>query len=515
MTTPEGFALPSRSGSPSPSVAREFARRVGEIDGQARILLPNHHAGRWCSIQEAVESGASYMVRPRDDLLILDGDADDSLDGLLHLATDLRAHGIGPVVTASGRPGRGHLIAIVRESQRLVPLQDACRNIGFDVRGDWSMIRPPHAPHHLAAFPPSRPADPGTDDEALDALSRPWERFGLLSRRMSHLLRYGDTEHRYLAQGRPDRSRVVQAIVTGGSNRGFTADHLFNVLMDPVNVGGQKVREIASDRSEAAARKYVDLSLTKAERLPPMQRTISRTTQVLHETRQAALVWPFGGRGGPTEFAVLCVHISIAEKTHRLYYDLNVRDVALRAGVSRSAAGAANHRLAEQGWLRVMRKGGREWSTTYLLRPSPSWTVLLEGGVREYEDCPGCWDPSLAIWGDGGVGKIGFLVWTRLCNIAHPVVLLASRLGRSPATVTEHLHLLLAHGLARPRGREQWMRGPVDPELASERLLKVHPEVEASQRARRERYEAERTQFDPRRRAITRSRSGTADRVEP
>ena len=498
---------------PDPRATLEFAVRIAEIGGRARLLLPDHTAGEWCTIEEAIASRQSFMVRPRDDLLVLDGDERDSLDRLLRLAEKFQRAGFSPVVTASGDAGHGHLIVVVRDAGRLTKFRQAGRGEGFDVRGGSRMLRPPGAPHHLPGMPPSRVIYPPNELDALSSLERPWERFGLLSRRMSAVLRYGDIEGRYRKSdgSYPDRSRVVQAIATGAHNKGWTADALMHVFMDTYNVGGEKVREIAGSRGEAAARKYVEGALKKAAALPPPNEGASAIRQSLGATRRAALISPFTGRGGPTEFAVLLVHIGVAEKAGRLHYDLNVRDVALRAGVSRSAASVAHMRLVDTGWLLVLRRGGQERSTLWQLLgpppswtvdlPSPSWTVDLYGGVREVEDCPG-WgmNPNQAVWSEIGVGKVGFLVWTRLAQSPTTLATLCLNLDRGPRVVTKHLKALREHGLASCDPSGSWIRGRVSPEVASARLLRVHPHLQKDLGSREETYRAERSNFAGRRR---------------
>ena len=478
--------------------------RIAEIGSRARLLLADHTAGRWCTIEEAITSRRSFMVRPRDDLLVLDGDDSDSIDRLLRLVEKLRNLGLHPVVTASGTVGHGHLILVVRDDDLLTELRRAGRAEGFDVRGGPSMLRPPGAPHHHPGVAPSRVIYPSNESDALSALERPWEQFGHLSGPMSGLLRYGDMKGRYRKPdgSYPDRSAVVQAIATGAHNKGWTADALLYVFMDMYNVGGEKVREITKSRGEAAARTYVERALRKAAQLPPPNEGPTSIRRMLGTTRHAALTSPFAGRGGPTEFAVLLVHLGVAQRAGRLYYDLNVRDVALRSGVSRSAASAAHARLVDTGWLRVLRHGGQQGSTVWLLLgPPPSWTVDLYGGVREEEDCPG-WEvnPSQAIWSEVGVGKAGLLVWTRLGPSPTPLTALCISLSRSPSVVSKHLEVLRDHGLSNRDARRDWVRGALTPELASERLLSAHPDLKAALGCRQETYQAERSNFDGRRR---------------
>ena len=128
---PWGPTLPS---DPHLPATFEFALRIAEIGGRARLLLPDHTAGRWCSVAEAIASGRSFMVRPRDDVLVLDGDVPDALDRLLQLAEKMRRAGLRPVVTASGTAGHGHLIAVIRDDHLLAKLRQAGRAKGFDVR---------------------------------------------------------------------------------------------------------------------------------------------------------------------------------------------------------------------------------------------------------------------------------------------------------------------------------------------------------------------------------------------
>jgi hypothetical protein len=201
----------------------------------------------------------------------------------------------------------------------------------------------------------------------------------------------------------------------------------------------------------------------------------------------AAATFPWKGRGGVTDQIVLVeAHCKRARIAGKLRYGLDVRTVAMEAGIGLGTVSRSHDRLSGMGWLRLAQGADRANSKSniwHLMLPRsmrPKWNTPVfdgkpPGAVVEHPDLPqggrGAMAPagtlgagaSHDVWRTRrGLGKAAYRVW----RILDPVVVktcgdLGWLLDREQRTIERHLARLDRHGLALRDGIG-WRRGDAD-----------------------------------------------------
>ena len=383
----------------------------------------------------------------------------------------------------SGRAFHRHLFVRVADPQKRERMIRWARRRGIDVRNPGP-IRPPFAPHRLGLRVTL--LQPNTVEAALEALAPSPNRHRVsLSGRMFALLRYGDRDGRYRS-----RSEVVQALAQAAVNAGFPESWLLRVLLDPKNLGGQKVAEIAARNGENAARRYVTLSYRKALQRAahsPAFRNGSDALTAISEIAQAADARHFPGRGGATALAVLHAHIAIARRVRGVRYGASVRELAEIAGLSSIATvSAANRRLEQAGFLVHLDKSWGGGSTRYLLKLPRSVTNPnnhTSGGVRSIVRVG--YDPGKDAWRWRALGKSAWRVWRVLDG--RTVGELSALVGVGRSAIRKHLRSLGAWGLAARDGGKRWHSVHCDLDAIAQKLGSA-----GARKRQRERHQQER-----------------------
>ena len=268
----------------------ELANAVSsELEGRL-ISADNQSLGRWVTIDEAVERDACFAVPVRDDVLALDCDKPEGVETLWEVRDFLAGFGIESVVLESGQEGHLHLFAWVPHPALRKTAGAMARAAKIDVR-TGAFLRPPLIRHRLDY--PVNLLQPTNAEAALRALlSTPLDLDDRVSRagpdplepdamggreaewadtednrekqplspRMQQLLAKGDIHGVY-----PSRSEVIQAITTDAVRQGWNLTEVFEVLMYPKNVGGERLHEIAERSGDEAALAWLEPGYTKAE----------------------------------------------------------------------------------------------------------------------------------------------------------------------------------------------------------------------------------------------------------
>lgn len=345
-----------------------FAHAIARPGARALIIDKDNQSGGWMSIDGAVRSGQALAVSCRPEILALDADGSEIGALLEHCGVCMtKLAGLSPVLVASGRPGHRHLFVRIVDARIRADFEEWARNHGIDVRKDQKLIRPPLAPHRQGL--PVKLLLPEDASEALRRLALNEQpiseaRPRRLPDRTFRLLLYGDAQGRYKS-----RSELVQAIVQGAVNAGFGFDYIFDKLMDPSNIGGAKVREIATSKDRRAAHRYVTQSHQKA--LAMQTQSFKGAMEALGEIRAlrnfaTSLSWQ--DRTGPTDRAVILGHLQIAELRKCLTYQAGVRNIAIHAGLSSlGAVSRAQKRLMQAGWLRSDSIGRYDTASTWTI----------------------------------------------------------------------------------------------------------------------------------------------------
>jgi hypothetical protein len=158
----------------------------------------------------------------------------------------------------------------------------------------------------------------------------------------------GEKERLFLRQGivppGKSRSELIQSVAVSAVNRGWTREEFHEVMLSRSNKGAAKILE----KSAAARRAYLDHTWDKAIKFVQRNPPISNREEALHQIRamRAAvdrMDWSYPN--GWIHYAVLVVHLDLAETLGRLEYAASIRRIAVKAGVTKDTVMNAHDRL--------------------------------------------------------------------------------------------------------------------------------------------------------------------------
>lgn len=351
-----------------------------------------------------------YAVYLSDDegrfrTLALDVDCADLAEGRVQVAAlcaALLGAGIEFVEARSGQPGRRHLLATFErplDAASVRTLAVGLKAIAPDL--DASMlfnprtgcIRPPLSPHRLGGFSEIV----GDVGEALAVLQRgnppeAFERLRLalggvtdghetatlassgpeaairhcdLSAHTWHLIRNGNPD-------RSDRSATAWACALGVANSGWEFAEFLALCMDRHMRGLDHLRRERAGSGfrrrhdvAAAARRMWRRAVSFVARNPARSPLDIEVERVIAAVKSADGAW--GGQGGPSCRAALDALLTLARRYGRVVVGASVRQIAELAGLSRSAASTALHRLQMKGWVQRVAAAVGPLATEYRL----------------------------------------------------------------------------------------------------------------------------------------------------
>jgi hypothetical protein len=370
------------------SVQLRFALAIAKHGTDALLIDSNNKPMKRVAIAEAVRLGGCFAVTVDDEVLALDADEETAAANLeRHITPILTNLRIEPVLVASGGIARRHLFARVADSNDRQFIATLAQKLRCDVR---SVIRPPLSPHRSGLV--ATLIRPRSVDQALRLLSkRETERTrsdrpsGRISARMFELLRDGDKTGAYRS-----RSEVVQAVALAAVNAGLSPEWLSKVLTNPHNRSGEKVREIAREKGNQSAQRYVEHAYEKARsyalRNPPVgtrAEALGLIKDIEREFDAPGNQYLFAGKRGPSLRAVLQALIGIAKHCGRIEFEASYREICEHAGIrSRRVVHRSLKRLACLHVIDITRapiRGSKQGR--YLLR-SFRYHSDHTGGVR-------------------------------------------------------------------------------------------------------------------------------------
>jgi hypothetical protein len=303
----------------------------------------------------------------------------------------------------------------------------------------------------------------------------------------------GEKERLFLRQGTvprgKSRSELIQSVADSAVNRGWTREKFREVMLRRSNKGAAKILE----KSANAARAYLDRSWDKAIKFVRQNPPISNGEAARRHIRamRAAIDrmdWSYPN--GWTHYAVLIVHLDIAETLGRLEYEASIRRVAGKAGVTKDTVMNAHDRLTRL-LIPLAVPVGR--TSRWKLRTAAGRDSNNLRICEEY--CPDQRSGSdHDVWHQWGMGKGGWRTWNAL-NVTGGMTSsgLAGRLRAKPRTTTDRLKRLERLGMARRSG-SHWFRVERDlDEVAAELgTLGRLAARKSLHRAEQERYEKRR-----------------------
>lgn len=472
------------------------------------VVTNDYGEHRWDA--DALPDGpfAVYLARSgRYRTLAFDIDAKEGADpvGDAHrLAAMLDAAGVRYVEAISGPRGGRHLIATFPDGLPASLVAALAKHLAGTVipsldatplcNPRTGSIRPPGAPHRAGGVstlvtPAARARlllAAGNPRDAFDRLctavgvpvggeSHPWSPARSprpLSQRIVRLLHHGDVDGVYA-----DRSALAAAICLAFVNAGRPYEEFQRATLDPACRGLDHLRRalVADGRYRFRSR----AAITAAARRMWRGRVVYASTHparggsstvapivgaILAAVDAQARRW--GGQAGPTDRAVLHALLDRALRADRMRVHAGARDLALDAGVSRSAAARAMYRLARDGWLTRVEQAAGTRAAEYRLHtpagagewhaPSAPFTMAVGGTLAPAP--PTTWlrrtvtTQAHDAFTSDGLGRYAGAVLLALLNAPGTARHLARRTGLSMPTVRKHLHRLRTTGLAEPTG---------------------------------------------------------------
>jgi hypothetical protein len=488
----EIYAVSTQAGGSVTDIRVALARAVAAGPDGRIVPADNKRLGRWVRIEDAVGQDLCVAVCIRDDILALDCDGPDGVEPLWQIYEHLVDVGVQPVVLTSGQPERLHLFAWVPHDGFRQWLVDTSHTPGLDVRtGRW--MRPPLTAHRLGYE--VNLLRPKTADEALTALTTVPDDFearntadslgdgrvadatillpgpdtsrppGELAPRARSLLRRGDTAGRYTS-----RSEMVQAITFDAVRAGWDFKDLFDALMDPSAVGGDRLREEVAKKSEDRARRWLRGGWDKASALIAQGNNGSLAGRVMcwRQGVSEALT----GAGATSDRLVMDALLARVAKVGSLEINASQRELADEVGITKVTAANSLQRLAERGlWTATGTSRLANHAKTYRLNAT-ALDALAGARLNPPHSHPhdserggSMLDVDHDLFRNNrGLGKGTGLTWRFLGSDPQSVAELATRRGICPGTVRSHLKRLQAYDLAEqtPRG---WIRLPVSPKV--------------------------------------------------
>jgi hypothetical protein len=313
----------------------------------------------------------------------------------------------------------------------------------------------------------------------------------------------GNNERLFLRRGvvptGKTRSDMIQSVADSAANRGWTREQFREVMLNRSNKGAAKILE----KTETAAWAYLDRCWDKAiefvSRNPPISNRETALRQV-RAIRAAIDRLDWSHPTGPIDYAVLMVHLDIAETLANLGYAASIRRIADKAGVTKDTVMAAHARLS-RFLICLPVSVGR--TSRWKLRTAAARDSNNLPTCEEY--CPNQRDGSdHDVWHHWGLGKGCWRAWNVLSvNGGLTSSELADRLRSKPPTTIDRLERLRRSGLTRC-SCSHWYRVERD-------LEEVAAELGTLGRlaARKGRHRAEQEHYERQRQDDERSRLGS------
>lgn len=425
---------------------------------------------------------------------------------------------LGGFVVWSGSPGRAHVYVPLTRSVSLEEHELLCRGLVERFGGDASkvsdndLLRPAGTRNYKVAGSPTPvwlelpPGLPPRTPEDLAAqlhidtthpnktLRESQEREDPLSpvipvvTHLSALNRLSITYAKLVTTGdhpkHPSASEARMAVTLHAHRRGLSIEEFATIALDPHHGMSKWYRN--------RGRKLLDKEWAKAvKKAAEPQPEVSDKLKAISSV---ALVTPFPGRGGVSEYAVLHGILTRAREVNKNDLDISVRTAAIYANVSQNTAARAIKRLEEAGWLQLLREAdapSRLAAKYRLTVPTPEGAIPGSPESSEAQDLP-----RSDYWIKAGTSALQ--LFHRLLHTPVTQAELVEATGRSRNNVHKHLQLLRADGLLVQAEDERWHVASRDTEH-----LSVRYGWQGAAQVRIDRHQAQRAGWDIRVRSNT------------
>jgi DNA-binding transcriptional ArsR family regulator len=392
------------------------------IDVDLRVLLPT-----WVdrALDELCARQLESLREVDDDFEVASDEARESVRrrlALSNIATELATRGLSPVMVRSGRPGHRHLFCAVSDPEVRGQMAEAAADAGLDNRHDHALIRPPGWPHRQGyeisvasigrnSYSGDQTTSPrvwlaaaaaldGREASAVVRLAsppstrQPTTSSAQLPERLWQMIHAGDVDRRYTKSGGTDRSALTLVICNLAVVAGVHQNHLWNLLVDRRNKGGEGLRSRIEQRGldgRNGARAWFETLWKKAN--DGKERSVfvkgrAQSVWYIHQLESLAQESTFAGASGSTDYAVLGACHELGRSWGSRYVPLPTRQVSLEAGVSAATAGRSLKRLQASGWLSLVRVSKEDRSAVYRLTAPPGTSIDQSTCPATDDDAP-------------------------------------------------------------------------------------------------------------------------------
>jgi DNA-binding transcriptional ArsR family regulator len=418
----------------------EVARLVGT--GRASYIDQDNRLVGTSSLAAAVTSRRAYFVEVRDGILALDFDNEETADFEARWAYSLlRIAGFLPVMCASGGDSRRHVFCRIGKAEASRVLSPM--GLGVTDQRMRRTIRPPYTPHRSGATT-SRSLLIDEPTELVERLRSSGYPLGHAARGV------------FNSRTSRDRSATIFSAALGAANANWSFDEFLLVLdCSEIPISELFAARVEEQGREATVNWLRDYVWTRAVQQVATTPAIRR--REIDPGVRATLAWVLDQEWPSTKGAIdRSVAVALLwgrRRAGRMTFDMSERDIALSAGVSRSAAQAALARL--QGVLVdgepfLVRHGVEDARQRVHL--SSSWH--MHSVPQEYTMAQAVFERIVSIVehdvfrNNGGLGTSSRLIYI---SLTHRGMLrfaeLVKRTGLSKDTVRRHLVSLEAEGL--------------------------------------------------------------------
>jgi len=477
------------------------------------------------SLAAAEESGRSFMLMPKNNLIVIDFDRSEpayKTEPYFIYLDWLKSREVAYFEWNSGRAGHRHLVVAFSTVALQTEAWHYLKSIKLPCR--WNQYcRPPLAPHKHGLNVGLCDGVTLEDVERVLSVQSDGE-FESPNHLLNNTVRVlrpappralSQEMQAFLVSGAPaesDRSYFVTKVALALVNSGYSDTDGGAALANPKN--GISAHILDKRRGTQEQARYGQFFMRKARvfaQKNPVQ--VVRSEEETEQNRKLLFFiqnrpWP--GRTGSSDLSTLEAHLGCALRAGSKQYGLSAREQELESRLALKTCLKANRRLVEAGWLRRVKKGSgdeasvwvvglpshleQEYHTTFqerdarecgrLARPvkSPVFRAFLSGGLRGLGQAAGRVMPYLeaGITSTGLLArKTGLSVWSvrRALKILSGVGMVKSTsegfvLGREVPEFLEKsanrkLELISARHV---RERDAWKAGRVARQIAEYRL---------------------------------------------
>jgi len=285
------------------------------------------------------------------------------------------------------------------------------------------------------------------------------------------------------------RSEAEQAIIASLVGAGFGWESIVSAFRRWPAAG--KFAEISRTDSHAGL-EWLRVSWNEARRFHAESESPARKNALNLFTYAQSIPWRT--RTGSTSRAAFIAHCFLSYRSGRRTYHASVRDIAEFAGIDKSTASAATHRLCNAGALKLKQRAAYNFASKYELPDCRELKKEVTCGHSINPICVGVSEsyPVFSIhevFRRRGLGLASLEVLQALSVGPLSAPQIAEIMGRTVKTVRNALKKLKARGLAAKTGKYWRGRAIEDIDLDA---LAVVVKVRGAAKAQKERHNADR-----------------------